>query len=69
MAKGIRSLTVGDWEDIFLSAKEAVEQEKTDIEDQKDELSPILYLEKISYVKGKLHALNAIYDAVRTERQ
>lgn len=68
MTRGIRRLNVAEWEDIFLSAKEAVEQEKTDIEDQKDELSPILYLEKISYVKGKLHALNGIYNAVRAER-
>lgn len=67
MSRGVRSLTVEEWSDIFLSAKEEVEQEKAVIESQKDNISPILYLEKISYVKGKLHALNALYDAVRTE--
>lgn len=68
MTRGIRSLTVEEWTDIFLSAKEAIEQEKADIEAQRDNLSGILYLEKISYVKGKLHAINAVYDAVKTEK-
>lgn len=69
MTRGDRGLNQEYIADIVLSAIETVEKEKNDIEAQRDSLSGVLYLEKVSYAKGKLHTLNAIYDALKIERK
>ena len=51
--------------DIFQATKEVVETELSVVEANKDNYPPIVYVEKSSFHKGKLHVINGVLKTLK----
>lgn len=51
--------------EILQEAKKIVETEISDLEEKRDSVSPIEFLEKSSFRKGKLHVIDGLLDAFK----